>query len=222
MAKKSQLSSEVRSESDITLHITPAQREYIEVIDSNTYTICQGPAGTGKTLTALYQAIRYVQHRSKTGVERIVIIRPLVENRLGFLPGTADEKMSPFLGPILDNLLVMMDLGKAEYWLNNKIEIIAPELVRGRSLNHCFVICEEVQNTTPDDFLKLLTRLGDSAKMVLAGDVNQMEMRGNNYSGLEDALKRLRGIPGIGLFEFTKADVVRNGIIGEILNRYDK
>jgi phosphate starvation-inducible PhoH-like protein len=196
-----------------------------ETLNRNTVTIVVGPAGTGKTLTLLWYGMH---HLSLGHYEKIYYVRSDVgvehQRGRGALPGTMDEKMAPLIGPIYDNLpLMTRSQGAAEYLLTKKIiHPILLEDVRGRSFNNCFVIFDESQNATPDQVKTVLSRVGEQSKIALTGDTKQVDLEVfNRRSGLIDAYCRLSGIRGVGRVEFSHDDIVRNGILADILLAYE-
>lgn len=204
--------------------ITPkglAQKSYIQSIRSYDIVFGVGPAGTGKTYLAMAMAVRAFQERS---VSRIILTRPAVEagEKLGFLPGDLAEKVNPYLRPLYDALHDMMPMEKA-YSLIDKgsIEVAPLAFMRGRTLNDCFVILDEAQNTTAAQMKMFLTRLGVHSKAVIAGDVTQVDLDKEVRSGLLDAVGLLKNIKGIRCCFFTESDVVRHPLVQRIVEAYD-
>jgi phosphate starvation-inducible PhoH-like protein len=198
---------------------TDNQKEYIRTIAENTITFCQGLAGSGKTHIAMGIALEYLL---ESKVNRIVITRPVLEagEKLGYLPGTAEEKLHPYLLPILDEVQHFISMGLyASLKLNNKIEIVPLGLMRGRNFHNCFIVADECQNASYDQLKMLLTRIGQNSKMVLTGDVGQSDLHRNLQGGFIDLIHALEGVPGIGLSQLQSCDIVRNPIIAHILNR---
>ncbi len=181
-----------------------------------------GPAGTGKTYLAVAQAVAMLQAGK---VDRIVLSRPAVEagERLGFLPGDLKEKIDPYLRPLYDALNDMMGADQViRRMANGEIEIAPLAFMRGRTLSHCYAILDEAQNTTPMQMKMFLTRLGEGSRMIVNGDVSQVDLPNGQRSGLVDALEILRDVPEIGLIEFDSSDVVRHALVGKIVHAYDR
>ncbi len=201
---------------------TVGQKNYIEAIKQNTVTLGIGPAGTGKTFLAVAMAVNAL--RSKQ-VSRIILTRPAVEagERLGFLPGDLQSKIDPYLRPLYDSLYELMG---AEVFARNLekgvIEIAPLAYMRGRTLDDAFIILDEAQNTTPEQMKMFLTRLGFGSKIVVTGDITQIDLPGGVRSGLELASKIIEGIEGICVFHLTDKDIVRHALVQKIINAYDK
>jgi phosphate starvation-inducible PhoH-like protein len=198
---------------------TEAQAHYILSINSNIITFGIGPSGTGKTAVATMLA---VDEFKKGNIKQLVVTRPIVEvgDTLGFLPGTVEQKQAPYLAPIYSVLLSRLGRGQLEYCLKaGSIEAIPLELMRGRNFNDCWVLLDEAQNTTVGQMKMFLTRVGKNAKVVINGDVNQIDI--DCQSGLIDATHRFNKIPGVGFCYFTWDDVVRSRIVKEILKSYE-
>jgi phosphate starvation-inducible PhoH-like protein len=198
-----------------------AQKRYVDAIRSYDIVFGVGPAGTGKTYLAMALAIRALMEKQ---VKRIVLTRPAVEagERLGFLPGSMEEKVSPYLRPLYDALHDMMDFEKADQLLARGLIEVAPiAFMRGRTLNDAFVILDEAQNTTSEQMKMFLTRLGFESKAVITGDVTQIDLPENRRSGLTEAIHLLGNIPGIAFRYFTEVDVVRHPLVQEIIKAYD-
>jgi phosphate starvation-inducible PhoH-like protein len=196
------------------------QKRYVDAIDSNTIVFGIGPAGTGKTYLAMAKAVNALQTKQIT---RIILTRPAVEagERLGFLPGTLSEKIDPYLRPLYDALHDMMDPELIPKLMSAGVIEVAPlAYMRGRSLNDAFIILDEAQNTTPEQMKMFLTRLGFGSKMVVTGDITQMDLPGGTKSGLRAAVDILDDIDDIAVAELTSADVVRHRLVSEIVDAY--
>src|SRR5881409_3294087 len=181
-----------------------------------------GPAGTGKTYLAVSMAVRALLEKK---INRIVLTRPAVEagERLGFLPGTLQEKIDPYLKPLYDALYDMLDVERVDRNIERGVIEIAPiAFMRGRTLNDAFVILDEAQNTTAEQMKMFLTRLGFGSKAVVTGDVTQIDLPQNRRSGLREAEGLLSGIEGIAFCNFTEVDVVRHPLVTEIIRAYDR
>lgn len=203
-----------------------AQKNYLELLRKHEMVFAIGPAGTGKTYLAVAMALSmYNKHR----VKRIVLTRPAVEagERLGFLPGDLAEKVNPYLRPLYDALNDMLTPAKVATMVESGIIEIAPlAFMRGRTLNDAFVILDEAQNTTPEQMKMFLTRMGFGSRMVVTGDTTQIDLpqtpgARNPHSGLVHALQVLHGVTALAMQNFTKEDVVRHPLVGEIVNAYD-
>ncbi|KRD06862.1 phosphate starvation-inducible protein PhoH [Mycobacterium sp. Root265] len=198
------------------------QKHYVDAIDTHTIVFGIGPAGTGKTYLAMAKAVHALQTKQ---VNRIILTRPAVEagERLGFLPGTLTEKIDPYLRPLYDALHDMMDPAAIPNLLAAGVIEVAPlAFMRGRSLNDAFIILDEAQNTTPEQMKMFLTRLGFNSKMVVTGDVTQVDLPGGARSGLRAASDILDGIEDIHFSELTSADVVRHRLVSEIVDAYSR
>lgn len=199
---------------------SPIQTAFIKAMRQNSLVFALGPAGTGKTYLAVAQAVSWLLEGR---VDRIVLSRPAVEagERLGFLPGDLKEKVDPYLRPIYDALNDMLPADQVERRLSSgEIEIAPLAFMRGRTLAHSFVILDEAQNTTPVQMKMLLTRLGEKSRMVITGDLTQIDLPPNQSSGLDQAVYRLQHIPDIAFVEFSEADVVRHPIVAKIISAY--
>jgi len=201
---------------------TLQQQKYIEEIEKNDITFGVGPAGTGKTYLAVAMAVKYLKEGK---VARIILTRPAVEagERLGFLPGTLEEKISPYLRPLYDALFEMLDPDKVQALLDRNIIEIAPlAFMRGRTLNDAFIILDEAQNTTREQMKMFLTRLGFGSKVVVTGDISQIDLPKKEESGLIEAIKILKNIKGIAIIQFSRKDVVRHKLVQEIIRAYEE
>jgi phosphate starvation-inducible PhoH-like protein len=201
---------------------TPHQVQYIENILAHDITLGVGPAGTGKTYLAVACAVDALE-RDK--VKRIVLVRPAVEagERLGFLPGDLAQKVDPYLRPLYDALYDLMGFEKTGKLLERGMIELAPlAYMRGRTLNHAFIILDEAQNTTPEQMKMFLTRIGFGAKAVVTGDVTQIDLQRGQKSGLVEARRILAAVRGIAFTDFTAADVVRHPLVARIIDAYEK
>ena len=200
---------------------TENQKEYIRNIAENTITFCQGLAGSGKTHIAIGMAIEYLLEEK---IKKIIITRPVLEagEKIGYLPGTAEEKLHPYLLPILDEINHFISPAHyASLKINNKIEVVPLGLMRGRNFHDAFIVADECQNASFEQLKMLLTRTGNNSKMVLTGDIGQSDLSRHLQGGFADMIKALTDIEGIGLIELSSCDIVRNPIIVKILNRLD-
>ncbi|MGE4481504.1 PhoH family protein [Acidocella sp.] len=198
------------------------QAAYIETLARHEMVFGIGPAGTGKTYLAVAQAVAML---TSGKVDRIVLSRPAVEagERLGFLPGDMKEKVDPYLRPLYDALNDLLPGDQlTKRMTTGEIEIAPLAFMRGRTLAHAFVILDEAQNTTPVQMKMFLTRMGEGTRMVITGDLSQIDLPPNTRSGLADALETLEGIPGIGVTRFGNADVVRHPLVARIVDAYDQ
>src|SRR5712671_3635088 len=204
--------------------VTPknaSQRRYMEEIEKHDMMFGIGPGGTGKTYIAVAMAVSALLTKQ---VNRIILARPAVEagERLGFLPGTLQQKIDPYMRPLYDALYDMLDADKLERFLEKGIIEVAPlAFMRGRTLNDSFVILDEAQNTTSEQMKMFLTRLGFNSKMVVTGDVTQTDLKGGQRSGLVDVDQLLRGIPDIEFVAFGSEDVVRHKLVARIVSAYN-
>ncbi|CAB4653865.1 unannotated protein [freshwater metagenome] len=200
---------------------TANQKRYVDAIEDHTVTFGIGPAGTGKTYLAMAMAISALQHKR---VNRIILTRPAVEagEHLGFLPGTLSEKIDPYLRPLFDALHDMIDIETVPRLMQSGVIEVAPlAYMRGRSLNDAFIILDEAQNTTPEQMKMFLTRLGFGSKMVITGDVTQIDLPNGQHSGLRVVRDILGDIDDIAFLELTAEDVVRHRLIGDIVKAYE-
>ena len=201
---------------------TVGQQHYMKSILKNTITIGVGPAGTGKTYLAVAAAVAAFRERT---VNRIILTRPAVEagERLGFLPGDLQNKVDPYLRPLYDALYDMLGPETFQkYQERGSIEVAPLAYMRGRTLDDSFIILDEAQNTTKEQMKMFLTRLGFGSKVVITGDVTQIDLPGDKISGLKDALRVLDGIKDIAICRLTSADVVRHALVQEIINAYER
>jgi len=201
---------------------TANQKHYVDAIDEHTITFGIGPAGTGKTYLAMAKAVAALQSRE---VNRIILTRPAVEagEHLGFLPGTLSEKIDPYLRPLFDALHDMIDQDSIPRLMQTGIIEVAPlAYMRGRTLNDAFIILDEAQNTSPEQMKMFLTRLGFGSRMVITGDVTQMDLPSGAKSGLKVIRDILSDVDDIAFIELSSQDVVRNSLVGEIVEAYGK
>ena len=201
---------------------TKNQKNYFELLNTKDIVFAYGPAGTGKTFLAVAKAVASLQ---KGLVNKIILSRPAVEagEKLGFLPGDLKEKVDPFLRPIYDALYDMMPYDQVEKKIANNIIEIAPiAFMRGRTLENCYIILDEAQNTTKIQMKMFLTRLGKNSKMVVVGDNTQIDLISKSDSGLIDAAKKLKNIEDIGFIELDNRDVVRHEVVRKIINAYEE
>ncbi len=201
---------------------SPGQAAYMEALASHEMVFGVGPAGTGKTYLAVAQAVAMLQAGK---VDRIVLSRPAVEagERLGFLPGDMKEKIDPYLRPLYDALHDMMPADQViRRMTNGEIEVAPLAFMRGRTLSHCYAILDEAQNTTAMQMKMFLTRMGEGTRMVITGDLSQVDLPSGLRSGLRDALDTLEGIQGIGVVRFGQRDVVRHPLVARIVGAYDQ
>ena len=199
---------------------TANQKKYVDAIEENTITFGIGPAGTGKTYLAMAMAVSALQQKK---VNKIILTRPAVEagEHLGFLPGTLSEKIDPYLRPLFDALNDMIDIESIPRLMQSGIIEVAPlAYMRGRTLNDAFIILDEAQNTTPEQMKMFLTRLGFGSKMVVTGDVTQIDLPNGQHSGLRVIRDILQEIDDIAFLELTAEDVVRHRLIGDIVKAY--
>jgi phosphate starvation-inducible PhoH-like protein len=201
---------------------TMMQRRYVDAIERHDLVFGVGPAGTGKTYLAVAMAVSALMSKR---VSRIVLTRPAVEagERLGFLPGTLQEKIDPFLRPLYDALYDMLEAEKIEKLLErNTIEVAPIAFMRGRTLNDSFIIVDEAQNCSPEQMKMILTRQGFNSKMVVTGDPTQIDLPGATRSGLIEAVEVLRAVEGIGFVQFDDRDVVRHSLVQKIVKAYER
>jgi len=201
---------------------SPNQRRYLEAIEQHDMVFGVGPAGTGKTYLAVAMAISALLNKQ---VNRIILARPAVEagERLGFLPGTLQEKIDPYLRPLYDALFDMLEPERVERYLEKNVIEIAPiAFMRGRTLNDSFVILDEAQNTTSEQMKMFVTRLGFNSKAVITGDVTQIDLPTARRSGLIEAVDILKGVNGLAFVHFDESDVVRHHLVQRIIRAYDE
>ena len=199
---------------------TANQKKYVDAIDQKTVTFGIGPAGTGKTYLAVAKAVQALQAKT---VNRIILTRPAVEagERLGFLPGTLHEKIDPYLRPLFDSLQDMVDTDSIpKLMANGTIEVAPLAYMRGRTLNDAFIILDEAQNTSAEQMKMFLTRLGFNSKMVITGDITQVDLPSGTKSGLRVVTDILDGISDISFIHLESEDVVRHRLVGEIVDAY--
>ena len=201
---------------------TVGQQKYMKAMQANTVTIGVGPAGTGKTYLAVAAAVAAFRERQ---INRIILTRPAVEagERLGFLPGDLQNKVDPYLRPLYDALYDMLGAETFQkYQERGSIEVAPLAYMRGRTLDDSFIILDEAQNTTREQMKMFLTRLGFGSKVVITGDVTQIDLPEDKVSGLKDAIRVLDGIPDIAICRLTSADVVRHALVQQIINAYER
>ena len=222
LQEKDNTAIDVYSKKQVIEPATKSQRNYVDTMLSKDITFCTGPAGTGKTYLAVAVAVSMLK---KKRVRRIVLARPAVEagEKLGFLPGDLQAKVNPYLRPLFDALEDMMDFAQMKKFIElDIIEIIPLAFMRGRTLNDAFIICDEAQNTSPSQMLMVLTRLGHGSKMVLTGDITQIDLGAGKRNGMTDALNILRKIEQIGVVRLSRKDIVRHQLVQNIVEAYNK
>lgn len=198
------------------------QKKMLKSVETNDLLFALGPAGTGKTYVAIAMAVKALKNKE---IRKIILSRPAVEagEKLGFLPGDMKEKIDPYLQPLYDALQDMIPGAKLkEYTESNIIQIAPLAFMRGRTLNDAMIILDEAQNTTPHQIKMFLTRLGVNAKMIVTGDVTQIDLPPSQRSGLVEAIRILRDVPGIATVEFNKKDIVRHKLVQRIVDAYEK
>ncbi len=201
---------------------TENQRRMVEAYEGHDLLIATGPAGSGKTFTGIALAVRALKNKEK---KKIILCRPAVEagEKLGFLPGDMKDKIDPYLQPLYDALEEMIPSGKLQEYIDTNIIQIAPlAFMRGRTLNDAVVILDEAQNTTPAQIKMFLTRMGMNTKMILTGDRTQIDLPPSQRSGLIEAMRILRDVPGIAFVEMEKKDIVRNKLVTRIVEAYER
>ncbi|MBC7974436.1 MAG: PhoH family protein [Myxococcales bacterium] len=198
------------------------QKQYVDLVRTDDVVFAVGPAGTGKTYLAMALGVRALLDKQ---VRRIILTRPAVEagERLGFLPGTLEEKVDPYLRPLYDALHDMIEAEKLERFMaDGTVEVAPLAFMRGRTLNDAFIVLDEAQNTTPEQMKMFLTRMGFGSKAIITGDITQTDLPRGQRSGLRDALELIEGIRGIGVVSFTDQDVVRHPLVAALIRAYDK
>ncbi len=201
---------------------TPNQQRLVQAVKEHDLVFALGPAGTGKTFVSVAMAIKALKNKQ---VKKIIITRPAVEagENLGFLPGDLKEKIDPYLRPIYDALNDMVPFEKLKYYMEREIIEIAPlAYMRGRTLNNAFILLDEAQNTTPMQMKMFLTRMGPESKMIVTGDASQIDLPRNQQSGLNEAVRILKDVKGIGIVELNERDVVRHKLVRDIIEAYGK
>ena len=222
MSKESKMDLYIQTKKRKIIPRTNNQKNYFNLLESKNIVFAIGPAGTGKTYIAVAKAVSALLDGK---VNKIILSRPAVEagEKLGFLPGDLKEKVDPFLRPIYDALYSMLPFEQVEKKiLNNIIEIAPIAFMRGRTLEDCFIILDEAQNTTQTQMKMFLTRLGKNSQMVVVGDITQIDLVSERESGLKHALKKLKKINDIGFIELNEKDVVRHDLVKKIINAYEK
>ena len=231
MIEHEQVAQEIEGQEDVIIYSakgfpvkarTQNQKRMVEASASHDLVFATGPAGTGKTYTAVALAVKALKNKE---VRKIIITRPAVEagENLGFLPGDLKEKIDPYLRPIYDALDDMLPPEKMKFYQENRIIEIAPlAYMRGRTLNNAFILLDEAQNTTPSQIKMFLTRMGPSSKVIVTGDMTQIDLPRNQQSGLTEAYHILKNIKGIAFIHLDSTDVVRHKLVKEIIKAYEK
>lgn len=231
MVQFDRISEEVEGQEDVIIYSakgfpvkarTANQRRMVEASSKHDLVFATGPAGTGKTYTAVALAVKALKNKE---VKKIIITRPAVEagENLGFLPGDLKEKIDPYLTPIYDALDDMVTSEKMKFYQENRIIEIAPlAYMRGRTLNNAFILLDEAQNTTPSQIKMFLTRMGPNSKVIVTGDMTQIDLPRNQQSGLTEAYHILKNIKGIAFIQLDSTDVVRHKLVKEIIQAYEK
>ena len=199
---------------------TTNQKKLVEAVAKNDLVFALGPSGTGKTYVSVAMAVKALKNKE---VKKIIITRPAVEagENLGFLPGDLKEKIDPYLRPVYDALDDMIPFEKLKYYQENRIIEIAPlAYMRGRTLNDAFILLDEAQNTSPMQIKMFLTRMGPNSKVIINGDLSQIDLPQHTRSGLKEAVKILKGVKGISFINFTSKDVIRHKIVKDIIDAY--
>lgn len=200
---------------------TRGQAEYVAAMRENDLVFCRGPAGCGKTYLAVAMAVNALRQEV---VRKIVLVRPAVEagEKLGFLPGDLLSKVNPFLRPLLDAMNDMLDFEQVRRYMEaDVVEILPLAFMRGRTLNSTFIILDEAQNTTVTQMMMFLTRMGEDSKIVVTGDVTQVDLPAHVPSGMADATERLKGLEGVAVVELTGRDIVRHRLVRQIVEAYE-
>ena len=200
---------------------TQGQQEYLEAIARHEMTFAIGPAGTGKTYLAMAVAVSHLMNKK---VKRLILTRPAVEagENLGFLPGDLEEKISPYLRPLYDALYAMVDLTKVQRMIEEqRIEVAPLAFMRGRTLDHSFILLDEAQNTTSEQMKMFLTRLGQGSRAIITGDVTQCDLPRGTKSGLAEAARILKSVPEIGIVHLSRRDVVRHPLVERVIRAYE-
>jgi phosphate starvation-inducible PhoH-like protein len=216
------LKSAVRGGKKVVVPRSLNQRSYLEQIEKNDMVFGIGPAGTGKTYLAVAQAVSYLLNKQVT---RVILARPAVEagEKLGFLPGDLQQKVDPYLRPLYDALYDLIEFEKVErLFERNQIEVAPIAFMRGRTLSDAFVIIDEAQNTTTEQMKMVLTRIGLGSKVVVTGDITQIDLPPGRISGLVEAISVLSGTPGIAFSYFDERDVVRHRLVQSIIKAYER
>src|SRR3954465_10065938 len=212
---------EIREGNRLVRPRSEGQGRYLKALRDNELVFCVGPAGTGKTYLAVAMAVSALR-RGK--IKKIVLVRPAVEagEHLGFLPGDLEAKINPYLRPLLDALHDLMDYDQIRRYMGNDLIEIAPlAYMRGRTLNDAVIILDEGQNATVPQMKMFLTRMGQNARIVVTGDITQVDLPPESVSGLADAVDRLRDVPGVGVILLDKSDIVRHPLVQAIVNAYE-
>ncbi len=214
--------TEIREGNKVVRARTEGQGRYLAALRDYELVFCVGPAGTGKTYLAVAMAVAALR---KGKIKKIVLVRPAVEagEHLGFLPGDLEAKINPYLRPLLDALHDLMDYDQIRRYMGNDLIEIAPlAYMRGRTLNDAFIILDEGQNATVPQMKMFLTRMGQNARIVVTGDTSQVDLPTDTISGLADAVRRLQGVPGIGVATLDRSDIVRHPLVQAIVNAYEE
>lgn len=226
-----QIATQIEGQDDVIIYSakgfpvrarTQNQKRMVEACGKHDLVFATGPAGTGKTYTAVAIAVRALKNKE---VKKIIITRPAVEagENLGFLPGDLKEKIDPYLRPVYDALDDMLPPEKMKFYQENRVIEIAPlAYMRGRTLNNAFILLDEAQNTTPMQIKMFLTRMGPNSKVIVTGDMTQVDLPRNQRSGLSEAYHILKDIPGIAFIHLDSTDVVRHKLVKEIIKAYEK